>query len=104
MANSKPCTICGGQPEEHAQTKHIYTQNHGEMMTAEQKAQQHKGPNPFPPTVLRLPGAQTNEAGAISRLVELMLDKKMIDQTEALFILGVGSKPTSRFTDPARMM
>lgn len=103
--NELICTLCEGKRREHYDaegkpiTRHVFTTAEGQLHTHEelrkeqQKAQQQ---------VIRLPGAQTNEAGAIGRLCEVLMENNLITASQALYVAGMGPKPDtpSGFRDP----
>jgi hypothetical protein len=57
------------------------------------------------PQVVRLPALNGTDQAAIGRLIEVLLEKNTLSTPEALYILGVGSKPEPpaprKFFDPA---
>lgn len=101
------CRICGGQREEHGPglTQHAFTLNDGELVTLEEKRKQ-ATPGMGQPQVVRLSGGTHTEGGAINKLIEVLMEKGLLDVPEALYIVGIGTKPTkpSGFADPARQM
>lgn len=106
-----PCAVCRGAKEEHGpgKTQHVYTTESGQLMTQRQQEQMTRGMTQVQPQVIRLPGAQTNEAQAVGRLVEVLLEKQILSTPEALYIAGMGSKPevtppASGYRDPAQQV
>lgn len=98
-----PCGICKGKKSEHGpgKTQHVYSPE-GQLKTHKQEeAEQQRQAGP---QLIRLPGAQTNEAGAIGRLCEVLMDNGLMSQEQALYVAGMGTKPEkmSGFQDPAR--
>ena len=102
------CQVCGGAPEEHSpgKTQHAFTEVGGQLLTHEQVAEA-KRRREQAPQVIRLPGAQTNEATAVARLVEVLLEKRIMTTDEALYVAGMAGKPHSaeaHYRDPNREM
>jgi hypothetical protein len=97
-----PCAVCRGGYKEHFDgdgkkiTAHAYTEQPGDLRP-QPKPQPAQNP-------IRLVGAQTNEAGAIGRLCEVLLQNGLIDTPEALYVAGMGTKPEpespSQWSDP----
>lgn len=107
--SEQPCAVCRGAKEEHGpgKTQHVYTTDPGQLMTSRQQEQQMRQLQQQQPMAIRLPGAQTNEAQAVGRLVEVLLEKQILSTPEALYIAGMGPKPevlppTSGYRDPAQ--
>jgi hypothetical protein len=101
MMSSTPCTICGGSKAEHENSIHAYSEKWGDLATPEQRRQGQQQP-----MMVKLPGAQTNEAGAIGRLVEVLLEKGLLNTGEALYVAGMGEKPAAQsgYQDPATVV
>lgn len=108
MMEDPICTACSGKKSEHFDgegkpiTRHMFTEREGELQTRE-AAEKNQQQQLSGPSVIRLPGAQTNEAGAIGRLCEVLLENNMMSTAQALYVAGMGSKPeaSSGFADPA---
>lgn len=83
-ATKTPCTICGGSIEEHQGSRHAYTTTPGDLKVPE---------TPKPNQSPRLNGAQTNEAQAIGRLLEILAQKNILSLQEAIYVAGMGPKP-----------
>lgn len=104
MGDQGKCSACGGAREEHGPglTQHVFTLRDGELKSHDQVERESRQSSQGP-VAIRLPGAQTNEAGAIGRLVEVLRDKGLLSDAEALYVAGMGSKPEKKpqFRDPA---
>lgn len=101
------CAVCGGTKEEHgSDIRHAFTITPGELLTPEQRARQQGGQQGMAPQVVRLGGAQTNEALALNRLLETLLGKEVINAEEALYVVTGMKAPqlASGFADPAAIM
>ena len=94
-AEVERCGVCGGSRESHdrADVKHAFRVD-GQLQSKEQAA---KEAAQSTPRVIRLPGAQTNEAGAIGRLVELLMEKGVLSGADALYVAGMGQKPSEQY-------
>lgn len=101
----KICTACGGKKEDHFNsdgkpiTRHMFTEQEGELQTREAVEKKLQ----TGPQLIKLPGAQTNEAGAIGRLCEVLLENGQMSTPQALYVAGMGPKPEapSGFADPS---
>jgi hypothetical protein len=83
---------------------HAYTQLEGDLSTPQQKQQAQRSqlvPQVQPGMML---AAGTNPL-SLGRLIEVLLEKSILDAPEALYIAGYGSKPSpaSGYLDPAKM-
>lgn len=102
-----PCAICKGGYKEHfddqgkAITQHVYTQTPGDLSTAKQKQaqEQQQGTRVQVPH----PAVLGSNPMATGRLVEVLVEAKVVTPEQALYIAGFGPKPptSSGFADPA---
>lgn len=93
-----PCKICGAQPDEHEGRQHAYTTVEGELVTPDEKKKAQGGP----PQRMIIGGAVPAPTDTVGRLVEVMLEKGLFTPGEALYVAGMGPKPTGKsgFADP----
>lgn len=94
MYDQEKCTLCGGTRAEHEGRQHQFTKegDQVELSTQRERAEAVRRQQGTPMR-LSLPPISGTDGQAIHRLIELMLDKGLFTAEEALFILGVGSKP-----------
>lgn len=98
------CKACGGKRSEHTgSTRHMFTEEEGVLVTPAQARQAQMRAQSPQPQVIQLPGGSPGHPTMTDRLIQVMLQKNLINKDEALFILGVGPEP-QRFRDPAAMM
>lgn len=101
------CTVCGGEKKDHfdaegkAITRHVYTVIEGALETQAQR-QQRLQPHQVMPPLAAIGGNPMS----LGRLVELLLERGVIDTPDALYVAGYGSKPekplqTSGYMDPS---
>lgn len=95
------CAICGGPEEDHANSRHAFTTQPGDLR------------RPVPPQQPQRI-AMTSAEPVATALMNLLLEKELISMEEALGCFGVhgrrdGSsggpqqRPSSGFSDPARL-
>lgn len=84
------CAICGGELEEHATSRHVYTEDPGNLMTREQqKKKQQKGT-----TVAVDPSATS---ATLARLIEVLVARGSMSPDEAVYVLtGLNEPPLVR--------
>lgn len=89
------CGVCGGSKQQHDRpdVKHAFRAD-GQLQSKEQAA---KEAAQSTPRVVRLPGAQTNEAMAVGRLVEVLIEKGVLTHADALYVAGMGQKPAEQY-------
>lgn len=104
-----PCAVCGGEYSTHFVdgkqiTQHMYTENPGELVTQQEKAKekmmtgQMARPAQVNPAMMMASGSNPVSFG---RLVEVLMEKGVIEPGEALYIGMMGVKPQKEFIDPA---
>lgn len=81
---SDRCAICGGPPEDHKNSRHVFTTDPGDLRPPEKQ-------QPQRPQIVAMP---TQEPVATA-LINLLLDKELITQGEALACFGVPRKPAT---------
>lgn len=101
----KKCTICNGTEAEHAGLRHAFTTEEGGLLeTPDQKRQRAGEVSPMavqPGQVIRLAGAPTNEATAMNRLIEVLMEKGLITMAEGFYIATGNRVDDPKFADPA---
>lgn len=97
-----PCGVCKGSYNEHFEngkpiTQHTYSPN-GELVSQAEAAKKQQGQRvPFNPAML------AGSSPQVGRLVEVMMDLNLIGVEQALYVAGMGPKPSSPsgYMDPA---
>lgn len=77
------CKICGGTVAEHEGRQHQYTETPGDLKGPEKPQQ--------PPVVMRMGGAQTNEAQAMNRMLEVLVGRGLLESEDAFYV-ATGTK------------
>jgi hypothetical protein len=99
-----PCGICSGAFSEHLapNVKHVWVpEDSNELISKQQQAEKNRAPQVIrssPPVIHSSP---PGDSGIINRLVELLLDKNLLNSAEGLYIAGIGEKPKpQQYRDP----
>ena len=91
-----PCTICKGGRSEHFNengkqiTVHTYTTVEGDLVSADERAKQSQQQ---PPMRIPMSALGGGDSGNTARLVELLMERGMLDTADGLYIAGMGPKP-----------
>lgn len=95
-----PCGICSGKFSEHQSPNvaHVWVPEGGELLSRAEAAKRQRTPQQVIRVPMPQPGGDTQ---VINRLVEVLLDKKLITPQDGLYVAGVASKPsTQQYRDP----
>lgn len=95
------CSICGGTRAEHEGRVHAFTEQPGQLETQAQQKKRQEALAGSGPLAIKVPGGSDNLM--VTRLIEVLLEKGVLNAPDALYITGVGSKPAppSGFQDPS---
>lgn len=102
-----PCGVCGGRKKEHFDdegkpiTQHVFSSD-GRLISHADAAKARQ----IQPQRVVLPSQFAGtDAQVITKLIEVLMDKSIISNEEALYIFGVAPKPApaTGFNDPARL-
>lgn len=98
-AGASRCAICGDTKENHEGRVHAFTTKQGDLKTPEQAS---KEAQPQRPQALNFGALGLNPMG-LGRLIEVLMEKNLLSDDEALYIAGFRSKPENKsgFADPA---
>lgn len=83
------CAVCKGEKKDHGEGKsiHAYTTTPGGLEAAN-RSEQKSGPQ-----AVFIPPGGVHSPQAMGRLLEVLLEKGVISAPDALYVLGVGTKP-----------